>query len=170
MSHLEKQINKLVLFIVSLQMVMCLLVTLLSIVWFSTETFDDLYILDDGANSPAILSTISFFSYFLLLNTMLPISLAVSLEIIKVIQARFIEVDTQCFSVEREVMIQAKTASLVEELGQINYIFSDKTGTLTRNVMEFKYMLVGNEFYGDKKAFNAGANPTDEDDDSKLIR
>jgi phospholipid-transporting ATPase len=35
----------------------------------------------------------------------------------------------------------------------VGYIFSDKTGTLTRNIMEFKYMLVGNEFYGDQDVF-----------------
>jgi P-type E1-E2 ATPase len=35
----------------------------------------------------------------------------------------------------------------------VGYIFSDKTGTLTRNVMDFRYMLVGNEFYGNKSKF-----------------
>ena len=35
----------------------------------------------------------------------------------------------------------------------MNYIFSDKTGTLTRNVMEFRYMLVGSTFYGDGPMF-----------------
>lgn len=38
-------------------------------------------------------------------------------------------------------------------MGQVGYIFSDKTGTLTRNVMDFRYMLVGNEFYGNKSKF-----------------
>jgi phospholipid-transporting ATPase len=35
----------------------------------------------------------------------------------------------------------------------VSYVFSDKTGTLTRNVMEFKYMLIGEEFYGDEVKF-----------------
>ena len=45
--------------------------------------------------------------------------------------------------------MKCQTASIVEDLGQIGFIFTDKTGTLTRNVMEFKYMLVGSTFYGD---------------------
>jgi len=53
------------------------------------------------------------------------------------------------FSWDRWQLVEVKSASLVEELGQVNYIFSDKTGTLTRNVMEFKFMLIGDQFYGD---------------------
>lgn len=56
--------------------------------------------------------------------------------------------DAKIYSVERDRSAKVASTSIIEELGQINYIFSDKTGTLTRNVMEFKLMQVGGKLYG----------------------
>lgn len=86
---------------------------------------------------------------------MLPISLIISLEIAKVCQSYFIMQDVLMHSAERDKFAKVSSTTIIEELGQINYIFSDKTGTLTRNIMEFKFLQVGHDLYGKAEALAA---------------
>jgi phospholipid-transporting ATPase len=97
---------------------------------------------------PSVQSFLVFFSYFLLYNTMIPISLIVSMEFVKVFQSYFIEKDIDMYVAQRDKFAKANTSTINEELGQVEYIFSDKTGTLTCNQMEFKYCIIGNVLYG----------------------
>lgn len=50
-----------------------------------------------------------------------------------------------------KISTTVQSSNLNEELGQINYVFSDKTGTLTQNLMEFKNLCVGQRSYGDAR-------------------
>lgn len=69
---------------------------------------------------------INFFTYFLLFNTLIPISLIVTLEIIKLAQGLFIYWDTKLYSHTRHCFSNAKTVSIIEELGMVNFIFRIK--------------------------------------------
>ncbi|KAL6187139.1 hypothetical protein ACLB2K_043254 [Fragaria x ananassa] len=84
-----------------------------------------------------------------LYSTIIPISLYVSIEMIKFIQStQYINNDLRMYHMESNTPALARTSNLNEELGQVEYIFSDKTGTLTRNLMEFFKCSIGGEVYG----------------------
>lgn len=86
-------------------------------------------------------------TYWILFSNLVPISLFVTVEIIKFYQAYMIGSDLDMYHAETDTPTGVRTSSLVEELGQIDYIFSDKTGTLTRNIMEFKTCSIGGKCY-----------------------
>ena len=71
-----------------------------------------------------------------------------SVEIIRLGNSYYINWDRKMFYAPKNMPAQARTTTLNEELGQVEYVFSDKTGTLTENVMIFNKCSINGKTYG----------------------
>ncbi|XP_023443441.2 phospholipid-transporting ATPase IC isoform X2 [Dasypus novemcinctus] len=109
------------------------------------------YLYDGEDATPSYRGFLNFWGYIIVLNTMVPISLYVSVEVIRLGQSYFINWDLQMYYPEKDTPAKARTTTLNEQLGQIHYIFSDKTGTLTQNIMTFKKCCISGQIYGDPR-------------------
>ena len=147
-SKIEKIVNRYIVYIISFQFLLCLTCAVLSGFWVR-DLYEDSDYLGDKRYGTLIEGFLTYFTYFLLLNTMLPISLIISLELLKLAQGYFMQNDLNMYSEVRDRPCKVSSFSLNEELGMVEHIFTDKTGTLTCNQMKFKYCSVGDKVYGE---------------------
>ncbi|KAG9443296.1 hypothetical protein H6P81_014636 [Aristolochia fimbriata] len=90
----------------------------------------------------------SFLSSIIVFQIMIPISLYITMELVRLGQSYFMIEDTEMYCSCSDSRFQCRSLNINEDLGQIRYVFSDKTGTLTENKMEFRKASIYGKNYG----------------------
>ncbi|ABN66077.2 aminophospholipid-translocating ATPase [Scheffersomyces stipitis CBS 6054] len=134
---LQRNINYIVIFMVFVVISLSAFSTMVQRLLYERNRDKAWYLFDSDAG---VASTLM--GFIIMYNTLIPLSLYVTMEIIKVMQLLFLQYDIDMYHVESNTPADAKTATILEELGQVSYIFSDKTGTLTDNQMIFRKFSV----------------------------
>ncbi|XP_024183976.1 phospholipid-transporting ATPase 1 isoform X2 [Rosa chinensis] len=150
-SRLETRMNHEIIMLSLFLVVLCSVVSLCAAVWLRRENdnLDDIlfYRKKDYSEGEvkdykyygwALEIVFTFLMSIIVFQIMIPISLYISMELVRVGQAYFMIRDSQMYDEASNARFQCRALNINEDLGQIKYVFSDKTGTLTENKMEFQ--------------------------------
>jgi phospholipid-transporting ATPase len=158
-SDLDKEINHVISVFLMIMLVLCCIgAGIITGGYDLTNTWLESFYTPDTSDTPAGLFFQSCALFFVGLAQMIPIALLVQLRMARIVQGILMGYDNQMVHVieanvslsgeREEIRAAVRTVNLVDELGQLSFIFSDKTGTLTQNIMEYRKMSIDGIAYG----------------------
>uniref|UniRef100_A0A8D3BDC2 Phospholipid-transporting ATPase n=1 Tax=Scophthalmus maximus TaxID=52904 RepID=A0A8D3BDC2_SCOMX len=171
-SAVEKSMNTFLLIYLCILLFEAILSTILKYAWQAEDKWDEPFYnqkTEQERNSSPILKFISdFLAFMVLYNFIIPISLYVTVEMQKFLGSFFICWDLDLYHEESDQKAQVNTSDLNEELGQVEYVFTDKTGTLTENEMQFRECSINGTKYREVNGKLVPEGMTDDSPDGSL--
>ncbi|KAI0013991.1 phospholipid-translocating P-type ATPase [Xylariaceae sp. FL0662B] len=152
-TKVERQLNMLVLALVGMLLVLSVICTVGELVFRTVRSDTIPYLmLDPLSTAGDVVKSIfkDLVTYWVLFSSLVPISLFVTVEMVKYWHGILINDDLDIYYDKTDTPANCRTSSLVEELGMVGFVFSDKTGTLTCNMMEFKQCTISGIQYADE--------------------
>lgn len=148
-SRISNELNLLVLINFLVLFILCFVSGLINGLFYNREDESRRYFeFEPYSPTSAGNGVLAFFVALIIYQSLVPISLYISIEIIKTAQAFFIHSDIKMYYPKLDFPCIPQSWNISDDLGQIAYIFSDKTGTLTQNVMEFRKCTINGKSYG----------------------
>ena len=160
-TDVERTLNKQIIMLVAILLILSAISTIGDLIVRATAGQKQSY-LYYGSYNAAEQFFLDIFTYWVLYSNLVPLSLFVTIDMVKTGMAFLINSDLDIYYAETDMPAVCRTSSLVEELGQIEYIFSDKTGTLTCNMMEYRQCSIGGIQYADSVPEDRRATGSDD--------
>ncbi|KXH59856.1 phospholipid-translocating P-type ATPase [Colletotrichum salicis] len=148
--RIAREMNFNVIYNFGILFILCVLTGIVNgVAWAKTDA--SLHFFDFGSigGTAPMSGFITFWAALIVFQNLIPIALYITLEIVRLLQAIFIYSDVEMYYEPLDQPCIPKSWNISDDLGQIEYIFSDKTGTLTQNVMEFKKATINGQPYGE---------------------
>ncbi|POS76106.1 phospholipid-translocating P-type ATPase [Diaporthe helianthi] len=131
-------------------LLMCLVAAIVNgVTWAKTDASLAFFEFGSLGGTAPLTGFITYWAAMIVFQNLIPISLYISLEIVRTLQAFFIHSDVLMYHEPTDQPCIPKSWNISDDLGQVEYVFSDKTGTLTQNVMEFKKATINGQPYGE---------------------